>query len=138
MIDKFIKAICEELNIPIPKVSNDTSAFLTPTMLALFHNGTIYIKKSDKPNPDILFAIAHELRHAWQLQTDEELYFSNYKSANELSVVEYNLQPAEVDANAYASVIMSDYFGLKPLFNGLPEEVTTAIRKRILEVLDAV
>ena len=134
MIYDFINDICNILNIPTPSVSFDTSNFSTDTMMAQCSpdGSTIYIKKYDKPNPDQLFSIAHELRHVWQIQIDKEHYFSEYKS-RELcaSTEEYNLQLAEIDVNAFAGIIMEEFFHLKPLFNGLSDSVKSKIYKRM-------
>jgi len=76
------------------------------------------------------FSIAHELRHIWQIQNDEELYFSTYKPIDLFSSVEeYNLQIAELDANAFAGLIMIDFFHLKPLFEGVPDSVMVLFSK---------
>ena len=57
---------------------------------------------------------------------------SGYKPSNKCSSVEeYNLQIAEVDANAFASIVMSDFFSIKPQWNGLSNKVIDAIEKRI-------
>lgn len=136
MINQYIKDICEELNISVPKISFDISLFSTPTMMALYDGNTIYIKPYDKPNPDQLFSIAHELRHAWQLQTDEDYYFRNYKSVKELDIETYNLQLAEIDANAFASIIMIDWFGLQPLYQGMSDKVISKIKTHISHHFD--
>ena len=95
-------------------------------------NNVIYLNKLDKPNPDYLFAIAHELRHIFQHKNDEQFYLSNYKTSDNCSSVEeYNLQIAEVDANAFASIIMVEYFKLQPQWNGLSDKVINAINDRI-------
>ena len=134
MIYDFINDICDILNVSVPSVSFDTSNFPTDTMMAqCSSNGsTIYLKKYNKPNPDQLFSIAHELRHIWQSQNDEQLYFSKYKPINLCdSVEEYNLQIAELDANAFAGLVMMDFFHLKPLFEGVPNSVKTKIYERM-------
>ena len=92
----------------------------------------IYLNKVDKPNPDYIFSIAHELRHVYQYQTDKEFYLSRYKPSNKCSSIEeYNLQIAEVDANAFAAIIMTDFFSVKPQWNGLSGKVIDTIEKRI-------
>ena len=48
---------------------------------------------------------------------------------------EYNLQKEEIDANAYACVVMMDMFGIKPLFNGLDDEVINKIWERAEEIV---
>lgn len=134
MIYDFINDICDILNIPVPFVSFDTSNFPTSTMLAQCSSdgSTIYLKKYDKPNPDQFFSIAHELRHIWQIQNDEQLYFSTYKPIDLCtSVEEYNLQIAELDANAFAGLVMMDFFNLKPQFLGLSDSVKAKIFERM-------
>lgn len=117
MIKEFITDVCELLEIDVPTISYNTTHFATKTTLAQCEpeTNTIYLNKVDKPNPDYVFSIAHELRHIYQYQTDEEFYLSGYKPSNKCSSVEeYNLQIAEVDANAFAAIVMADFFSLKP------------------------
>lgn len=134
MIYDFIDDICDILNISVPSVSFDTSNFATDTMMAQVNSSgdTIYLKKYDKPNPDQFFSIAHELRHIWQIQNDEELYFSTYKPIDLCaSVEEYNLQIAELDANAFAGLIMISFFHLEPIFEGVSNSVKAKIFERM-------
>ena len=134
MIEEFITDICELLDITVPSISYDISHFPTKTTMAQCEltNNIIYLNKLDKLNPDYLFAIAHELRHIFQYQNDEKFYLSNYKSSDNCSSIEeYNLQIAEVDANAFASIIMVEYFKLQPQWNGLSDKVIHAINDRI-------
>lgn len=134
MIEKFITDVCELLEIEVPKISYDTSHFLTTTTLAQCepYENVIYLNKVDKPNPDYVFSITHELRHIYQYQTDEHFYLSEYKSSDKCSSIEeYNLQIAEVDANAFASIVMTDFFSLKPQWHGLSNKVVDTIEKRI-------
>lgn len=137
MIQRFINDICDILNIPIPEVSFDTSNFTTDTTLAqCTADGTvIYLKSFEKLNPDTCFAIAHELRHVWQIRNNYSFYFSDYKPSNLCNgLEEYNLQLAEVDANAFAGVIMIGFFHLRPQFNGLPDTVKIEIYKRMEQI----
>lgn len=134
MIQKFIAEICDILNIPTPKISYNTTHFTTNTMMAQCDSTgkTIYLKKYDKSNPDQFFAIAHELRHIWQIQNNKHLFFRTYKTIDKCSgVEEYNLQLAEIDANAFASLAMIDFFNFKPTFEGAPASVKIAINNRI-------
>lgn len=134
MIEEFIADICELLDIPVPSISYDTSHFATKTTMAQCEltSNTIYLNKLDKPNPDYLFAIAHELRHIFQYHDNEQFYLSKYKTSDNCSSIEeYNLQIAEVDANAFASIIMVEYFHMKPQWNGLSNKVIDAINDRI-------
>lgn len=138
MIEEFITDVCELLEIEVPKISYDTSHFLTKTTMAQCEpeTNTIYLNKIDKPNPDYVFSIAHELRHIYQYQTDEEFYLSGYKPSNKCSSIEeYNLQIAEVDANAFASIVITDFLSLKPQWYGLSDKVIDIIEKQIKFIL---
>lgn len=137
MINDFITEVSGILQIPVPEISFDTSTFPTETTLAQCEINVndpdgciIHLKKCDKPDPEQFFIIAHELRHVWQFQ--QGLYLPEYKERNECeSVEEYNLQAAEVDANAFGSIIMTEFFGMKPLFQGLSDKVKDEIAKQI-------
>lgn len=134
MIKEFVSEICEIIDISIPEISYDTSNFASDTMMAQVDSDgkTIFVKKYDKPNPDQLFSIAHELRHISQIKNDYKLYFSEYKTIDMCSSIEeYNLQIAEIDANAFAGLIMMDFFNLKPLFEGIPDSVKSKIFERM-------
>lgn len=134
MIKEFITDVCELLEIDVPTISYNITHFATKTTLAQCEpeTNTIYLNKIDKPNPDYVFSIAHELRHIYQYQTDEKFYLSGYKPSNKCSSVEeYNLQIAEVDANAFASIVMTDFFSIKPQWYGLSGKVIDAIEKRV-------
>lgn len=138
MIEKFIHDLCNLLNIECPSISLDTSNFPSDTMMAQCSpdGSTIYLRKFDRPNPDQLFSIAHELRHIWQIKTNKELFFSSYKPVNDLSIEEYNLQIAEVDANAFAGIVMVDIFRLKPTFKDVPESVRNKVYDRMKYIAD--
>ena len=133
MINDFITEICSILNINKPSVSYDTSHFVTDTMMAQCDpsGDTIYLKKKDKPDPDYLFSIAHELRHVWQLASEKDLYFSDYKPVDMLGNEKYNNQLAEIDANAFASLIMIEFFHLQPLYHGLSASTIKNIKTRM-------
>lgn len=134
MLYDYIDDVCDILDIPVPTVSFDTSHFQTKTMMAqcVPEDSIIYLKEYTKPNPDQLFSIAHELRHIWQFHTDEQLYFSKYKPVESCSSVEeYNLQIAELDANAFAYMVMVSFFHLKPLFEGVSEPIKEKIIERV-------
>lgn len=138
IINNYINNICDILNITTPIISFNVSKFQSDTMMAQCNlsGDTIYIRKTDKPNPDYLFAIAHELRHIWQIKTNKSKFFDHYKPRENCnSVEEYNLQLAEIDANAFAAIIMTDYFHLEPQWNGLTNEVIKSINNRIDYIL---
>lgn len=138
IINNYINNVCDILHITTPIISFNVSKFQSDTMMAQCNlsGDTIYIRKTDKPNPDYLFAIAHELRHIWQIKTNKSKFFDYYKPREDCnSVEEYNLQLAEVDANAFAAIIMIDCFHLQPQWNGLSNKVIKAINARIDYIL---
>ena len=138
MLNSYISEVCSILNIPAPSISFDISNFTSETMMAQIDSegNTIYIRKFDNPHPDQFFAIAHELRHKWQMQTDKDLYFSDYLPREKCSSAEeYNLQPAELDANAFAGIIMEEFFNLKPLFQGLSNKIKARIYTRMEHII---
>jgi Zn-dependent peptidase ImmA (M78 family) len=96
----------------------------------------IYIREHESPGPDQMFAIAHELRHVWQIRYHEWFYFSGYRTIDQcMDMEEYNLQPAEIDANAFAGLAMMGYFELKPQYMGMPETVRDRIHERLDELV---
>lgn len=134
MINKFLDYVCSVLHIDVPTVSLDESKFPTKTMKAYYDplTKTLFLRSFENLNLDILFAVSHELRHIWQVKTNEKFYFSNYKPIKENdSLEEYNLQIAEVDAHAFAALLMIENFGVKPLFNGLSDSVKQKIYERV-------
>lgn len=140
MIEEYIYEICTFLNIDVPYVSNDTSHFETDTMMAQCnpHMYALFVPEQEEVTPDLLFSIAHELRHLYQYKTDEEKYFADYKTAEQCTVEEYNLQIAEVDANAFAAIIMIDIFRLEPQWNGLSKKAVSTIKKRMNDIVQEI
>lgn len=139
MINEYIADVCDLLDMDVPTISHDDSHFPTNTTMALCDPvaHTIYLRKVDKSNPDYVFSIAHELRHIYQYETDEQYYLSDYKAADKCSSIEeYNLQIAEIDANAFAAIVMKDFFALVPQWQGLTRNVIAAINKQIKHLLD--
>lgn len=131
-IEDYVIDVCELLGITAPQLLF-TDKFKTPTMLASLEPDCLKLKQTNNFY-DLCFAIAHELRHKWQIETDYDYYFSNYKDSTELDIIDYNMQIAELDANAFATLIMNDFFQVKPLFNNMTESVKTAINQRISEI----
>lgn len=140
MLENFILDVCEILKIAEPIISFDTSKFRTETTLAQVNpfENIIYFNAKAKTILDVYYATAHELRHLWQWKNNYELYFSNYKNANLCtSTDEYNLQIAEIDANAFAELIMIDFFHIKPLQKKLSDKVRVKIQERINYIINS-
>lgn len=131
-IKLFMDYICEDLEIPLPPIVIDESLKLS----AAYTDGRIILKQYSADR-ETLLAIAHELRHAWQLATDEQRWFTGYMTREEAGDTNtYNAQPAEIDANAYASIIMMEMVLMKPIFHGYSEAVKAAIDARIEQILE--
>lgn len=130
MLKDYINELCDILDIESPTISYKTDTFNSNTMQAQVDvlNNIIYIRPFNKINPDILIFVAHELRHLWQHKTNRDYFFKDYKTVDKCkNIDEYNLQIAELDANAFSAVVMVDMFGLEPLFNGLSEDTVNKI-----------
>ena len=82
---------------------------------------------------DVLFAICHEMRHVYQAQYDTNI-FANYIEIGALNTEEYNLQEAEIDANAYAAMGMKREFAVSPQFKGYSERLKNAIWDREVQL----
>ena len=54
----------------------------------------------------------------------------DYHTSDQLDIDEYNAQPLEVDANAFAAVIMAEFFGISRQFLNMPESVRQLVGKR--------
>lgn len=78
---------------------------------------------------DRAFAIAHEMRHAWQQARAPQL-LAGYRQAADLTPEAYNRQPAEIDANAFALIVLTDLFHIRPLFRGLDAQTRQMIEAR--------
>lgn len=137
MINGYIEKVCKILKITVPNISYDTSHFTTETTLAQCDSAgtTMYLRHTVLSNSDDAFAIAHELRHIWQIRNDCDRYFANYKTSDEIGVETYNNQLAEIDANAFAAIIMANFFGLRPLYNGLSKKTIDKIMLRASIIL---
>lgn len=134
VIKRYINLICRDLEIEKPSVVFVDTLF-TDTQMAMFSasENKIMIKNDVKDYRDVIFAIAHELRHKYQI--DNNLYsFKDYKTSIEVDIETYNSQEQEVDAHAYACKYMIIEFEVQPLFNGFSEEVKKLIYERVKEI----
>lgn len=144
-IIKCITETCEMLNIDEPAIVVDLDKFdkllkiqeMSNTCLAIYssEDRTIYFRNTKSleefTDRDFLFSIMHELRHIWQIEYYEDIYFKNYKRSSELGIEDYNNQLAEIDANAFACLACIHYLDLLPQFNGLSEKTKNKIYKRM-------
>lgn len=139
--EKFIKEICELLNISKPELIESTDALPTEAVMAAYRIGAdeniLYLKPTEKPTPDLMFCIAHELRHKWQYEKKKAVFFKGYRPITECEdVEEYNNQLAELDAHAFAAIVMVNYFGLEPQFSSLSDKTKQQIKRRVKDIVD--
>ena len=140
---EFIKEVCEDLCISIhDSIVTDDKKFNQGTQLATLayenEKSILYLRtKYEYGDVDMAFAIAHELRHKYQIDT-HVFDFDNYKTSDKLSIREYNLQSEEVDANAYAYIVLLDFFKLKVDFKLLLKDdaVADVIMKRVDVIIE--
>lgn len=83
-------------------------------------------------SPELLFSLAHELRHAYQVANSESL--EEYRTSDKIGIERYNLQPLEADANAFGALVMSEFFGIVPQFHNMPDAVRKAINDRMKQL----
>ncbi len=136
-----VKAVCEEmLHIEIPPVIYKRIPEMTaPNQQILTTVGgnsyaTIFIDPALEWTNIIVCAVAHELRHIKQYY-DVNFDARKYKQPHELTFEEYNLQPEEIDANAFGEIAMLMLTDSKPRWNGMTEKIKAAIGDRKREIL---
>ena len=104
----------------------------TSTQIAALTPDAVLIRNDMTISPELFFAIAHELRHSYQIANGADL--KEYQTSDIIGDEKYNFQPMKVDANAFAALIMSDFFGIVPRFQNLPESVRNAISSRMEQI----
>lgn len=130
---KFAREICDILDISVPDI-NFVSAdrMRTGTQIAALTPDAVLIRDDIAVSPELFFALVHELRHAYQIANSESL--EEYRTSDRFSADRYNLQPLEVDANAFGALVMADYFGIVPQFQNMPDAVRKAINDRMKQL----
>ena len=83
---------------------------------------------------ELVLAVAHECRHLHQYSVGG-LSDRLRTRPNSDNKAEYNLRPEEVDANAFAAIIVQELCGVRVLWSALPQEVKDAIANREIEIL---
>lgn len=106
---KFAREICDILEISVPDIKFVSADRMhTGTQIAALTPDAVLIRNDIEISAELFFALAHELRHAYQIASGESL--EEYRTSDRISIEQYNLQPLEVDANAFGALIMSDFF----------------------------
>lgn len=130
---KFAREICDILEISVPDIKFvSADRMRTGTQIAALTPNTVLIRNDIAVSPELFFALAHELRHAYQIAHGESL--EEYRTSDQIGVERYNLQPLEVDANAFGALVMADYFGIVPQFHNMPDAVRKAINDRMKQL----
>ena len=126
---EFTREICDILDISAPDIKFVSADRMhTGTQIAALTPDAVLIRDDIAVSPELFFALAHELRHVYQIANGAKL--EEYKTSDKMTVEEYNLQLLEVDANAFALLAMSSMFGIMPQFQNLSESVREAIKTR--------
>ena len=130
---KFSREICDILDIPVPFIKLVSADRMhTGTQIAALTPNAVLIRDDIAVSPELFFALAHELRHAHQIAHGKSL--EEYRTSDRISIEQYNLQPLEVDANAFGALIMSDFFGIVTQFRNMPDTVRKAIKDRMKQL----
>lgn len=130
---KFSREICDILDIPVPVIKLVSADRMhTDTQIAALTPDAVLIRNDIEVSAELFFSLAHELRHAYQIASGESL--EEYRTSDRISIEQYNLQPLEVDANAFGALVMSDYFGIVPQFYNMPDTVRKAISDRMKQL----
>lgn len=134
LISNFIADVCFVLGIDVPKVTHNFLEICTDTRKEQFTGEKFFIPATDEPDSEFLFYVAHNLRIRWQFLTNPD-YF-DFQSVEEIGIDNYDNQPAEVDAVAFASLYMIGYFQLMDDFTSVSCQTRELILKRMEEILD--
>ena len=141
--EKIISWNCSTLSVPFPKVIRiaNASEFISASLkCAVSSDGNELLINKDfaESNVDTLFiwlTLSHECRHIWQIQNREDL-FKQYEQSSSLSVQEYNAQAAEIDAWAWAIIVVGNLFGVRPTFEeNFGAELWAQIQERAREIV---
>lgn len=132
---EYVSFLCEILGIAEPKIELNALDLSGTELARCSRDGSEILIKKSKSAYDVLFAIAHELRHVWQEKYRPEM-LNGYRHSAEIGADEYNLQLAELDANAFGVIVMSNLFHVAPRFESLSETVKAEIHKRADEIAE--
>lgn len=124
-LQKLLEETLKIKPVSVIEDSENLLGFFTPK------DRTIHIKKglSDK---DYIFVLSHEIRHVYQ--QEKGLIKETYKKRNETTLSDYNKQENEIDANAFAMVILFNVLGIVPSFENLDQTTITKIKARAKEI----
>lgn len=119
----IIDFTCELLDIDNPKVHIGKSKKLKNTYAKYYTSHDLYINPNNINDNDLRFAIFHELRHHYQTLEIEDRYYESeytvntwksdlYNYKDNTHDKEYTTQSVEIDANAFATIMMKALYNL--------------------------
>lgn len=138
----FTSEVCRILNVKEPKVSFDSSVideitgdFNAPSVYEQ-HQDIIYIRSYFEPVFMTFFSIASEIRHTWQHHYYPSKYYSNYARLDKKhrNYIEFYSQPAEIDACAFAHVVIEENFHTSCEHEGYTPQMIEWVEKRKEEI----
>ena len=139
IIERTIEFVCEALKLQTPPYEYAADELLGTKMAAIaLPEKTLLVKKGLR-YPEIVLAIAHELRRLYQyehgLYKNELRSRETYTDSSE-DMGRYIRQKCETDANAFASIVCQELARCKPMFRPYPDDVRLTIEKRAIQILD--
>ena len=131
-INKYIENVAKLLDVEIPQIEQgegseyETSEYQPET--------DIIILVEELASQESYVTLAHEFRHKWQWEKNRDVYFTDYKQREEIVPEKYEMQLAEIDANAFAMLVCFKLLGGGPTFPNQTECVRKLIFKRAAEL----
>lgn len=84
---------------------------------------------------DAWLFISHELRHVWQIR--KGILRPDYTDRSATAFADYNLQPEEIDAHAWAALVTTNRFNVRPTYEVLfGEACNQKITERMTEIIN--
>jgi hypothetical protein len=94
---KFAQEICDILDISVPAIKFvSADRMRTSTQIAALTPDAILIRNDMTVSPELFFAIAHELRHSYQIANGADL--KEYQTSDKISNDTSKRQYRKVDA----------------------------------------
>lgn len=119
-VDTILRFNCSLLSVPLPSVRiAEPSEFATVTTKCAVSSTSdelLINKQFAESNADTIFlwlSLSHECRHIWQAKNSADM-LKSYKTSADVQLQDYNEQVAEVDAWAWAVIVLTDKFHVRP------------------------
>ncbi len=142
-VDTILRFNCSFLSVPLPSIRiAEPSEFATvTTKCAVSSTGDELLinKQFAESNADTIFlwlTLSHECRHIWQAKNSADM-LKSYKTSADVQLQDYNEQAAEVDAWAWAVIVLTDKFHVRPtLEKNFGADVWAQIQERARQIAD--